>query len=332
MTGALGAWLESELPGERLRELRRLAGGHSNETYLLETSAGRRILRRPPHATIDASAHSMVREYRVLCALADTDVPAPRPLALCEDVEVLGASFMVMDFVDGVALTDRLPDSYPSDVRGAGYAVVDALATLHRAPWRELGLEGFGKPDGFLERQVGRWRSQFERYRVRELPLFDQLADWLEANRPEESHAAIMHGDFHTDNCLISRERPVVTAILDWEMATIGDPLIDLGLLLGFWGPQRPATPAMPHVQEFSRVAGAPSRDELAERYAERSGISIERLGYYLTLAFWKLAAIVEGAYAHYLSGDVDDDYSRDLAENVPRLLQEASEFTQRGA
>jgi aminoglycoside phosphotransferase (APT) family kinase protein len=325
----LGAWLERERPGESLQEVRRLAGGNSNETYLLQTSAGPRIVRRPPRAAIDASAHSMGREHRVLAALAQTEVPSPRPLAFCEDPAVLGAPFILMELVEGTALTDRLPDAYAEDVRGAGVAIVDALALLHGARWRELGLEGFGRPEGFLERQVGRWRSQYERHQVRELPEFYPLADWLQENRPAEAEPAILHGDFHADNCLLSLHEPRVTAILDWEMSSIGDPLLDLGLLLAFWGNDRPDPPAMPRVQGFSRAAGAPSRAELAERYAERSGRSVQRLDYYLTLAFWKLAAIVEGAYAHFLSGEVADDYSRALGEDVPRLLREAVGFTE---
>jgi aminoglycoside phosphotransferase (APT) family kinase protein len=323
--------LNSHAGERRLIEVERLAGGNSNETYRLQTSTGPLILRRPPAATIDSTAHSMAREYRVLEALAKTTVPAPRPLAFCDEESVFGAPFILMEFVDGVSLTDRLPDAYGEDVGGAGMAVMDALAELHRAPWREIGLADFGKPDRFLARQVDRWRAQFERNRVRELADFDRVAGWLEANRPPETEAAILHGDFHADNCLISRSQPRVTAILDWEMSTIGDPLLDLGLVLAFWGADRPDPFAMPRVQGFSRAPGAPGRGELAARYAERSGRSIEHLSFYLALAFWKLAAIVEGAYAHFLSGDVSDEYSRQLEWDVPLLLSEALDFATGG-
>ena len=327
-SATLADWLQNERPGEVLQEMRRLTGGNSNETYLLETSAGRRIVRRPPQATIDASAHSMAREHSVLAALAGTDVPAPRPLSFCEDASVLGAPFILMEFVEGMALTDSLPAAYSDDVAGAGFAIVDALATLHLAPWREIGLADFGKPQGFLDRQVGRWHSQYDRYKVRDLPDFYEVAGWLGSHRPPESEPAILHGDFHADNTLVSLSEPRVTAILDWEMATIGDPLLDLGLLLAFWGTERPDPPAMPRVQGFSRGAGAPDRVELAARYAKRTGRSVEHLDYYLALALWKLAAIVEGAYAHFRSGAVDDEYSRMLGDDVPRLLAEAAAFT----
>jgi aminoglycoside phosphotransferase (APT) family kinase protein len=331
-TERLGAWLEEALPGERLLAVRRLAGGNSNETYLLETTARRAILRRPPAAAIAPSAHSMAREHAILVALAQTDVPAPRPLALCADPDVIGAPFLVMEHVAGEAVLDRLPPGIDPALAAAeiGPALVDALATLHRAPWREIGLADFGRPEGFLARQVDRWRGQYERYRVRDLPGFEEVATWLEGHRPPDGAPGILHGDFHLDNCLVDPAPPVrVRAIVDWEMATIGDPLLDLGLVLAFWGPDRPREPAFPRIQAVSRVAGAPSRAELAARYAERSGRPVEDLPYYLALAFWKLAAIVEGAYAQHLAGTLDTPYARDLERDVPRLLDEAARFAE---
>jgi aminoglycoside phosphotransferase (APT) family kinase protein len=321
----------AEALGEEFVGLRRLTGGNSNETSLLETTAGKRILRRPPAAAISASAHSMEREHRILTALEGTAVAAPRPLALCTDSEVLGAQFLVMEFVDGVSLLDTLPPAYPegaASARAIGEALVDALAALHSAPWREIGLADFGRPDGFLERQVTRWRGQYGTYKVREIPAFDRVADWLEANRPATFEPGILHGDFHLDNCLVSKEPPArVLAIVDWEMATIGDPLLDLGLALAFWGEERPPLPGFPRIQAVSRVSGSPSRQELADRYARASGRSVEHLPYYLALAFWKLAAIVEGAYAQLLGGRQDTDYARNLEHDVPALLEEAAGF-----
>lgn len=328
-TVALRDWLQRTQPGESLQDLRLLPGGNSNETYLLQTTAGARIVRRPPTATIDPSAHSMAREHRMLSALIQTEVPAPRPLAFCEDPGILGAPFILMEMVEGMAPTRSLPDAYADDLQGASDAILDALAALHRVPWQEIGLADFGRPQGFLERQVARWRSQYARHQVRELPRFGQLADWLERHRPPAAAPAILHGDFHADNCLLCLDEPRVSAIIDWEMATIGDPLLDLGLFLAFWGPQRPTPPAMPSVQGFSRVPGAPSRMQLADRYAALAGRSVEHIHYYLALAFWKLAAIVEGAYGHYLTGAMDNEYSRQLGADVPRLLEEAWQFAQ---
>jgi aminoglycoside phosphotransferase (APT) family kinase protein len=283
------------------------------------------VVRRPPAAPLDPRAHSMEREHRILTALGPTDVPAPH--ALFYGVDPAGRPTLVMEHVEGFSPRERLPDGY-ADVRRTGEAIIDALAALHTTPWHELGLRDFGRPEGFLARQVGRWRSQFDRYQVRELPWFDELARWLEENRPPETEPAILHGDFHADNCLLSLDAPPqVEAIVDWEMATIGDPLLDLGLLLAFWGPERRDPPAMARVQGFTRTEAAPSRRELAARYAARTGRSVEHLPYYLALATWKLAAIVEGAYAQYLAGEVSSDYAQSLEHDVPAALEEAAGF-----
>jgi aminoglycoside phosphotransferase (APT) family kinase protein len=326
LTPALNLWLRESLRDPGPFTLERLGGGNSNETIAVAGAGAPCILRRPPAASIAPSAHAMDREFAILTALGGRGVPAPRPLALSTHPPML-----LMERVEGASPTERLPAAYPpgaASVRAAGEAAIDALVALHAVDWRAAGLEGFGRPDGFLERQVGRWRGQYERIRVRELPRFDAVAEWLAANRPAGGPPAILHGDFHADNCLFSLGAPVrVTAIVDWEMATIGDPLLDLGLLLAFWGTDRPPAPAMPRVQGFSRVPGAPSRAELAGRYAERSGRSVEALDWYMTLAFWKLAAIVEGAYAQFLDGRLSSDYARALGDDVPRLLDEAAGF-----
>lgn len=329
--GVLARWLSDALKDPGPFSLLALSGGNSNETLELRSPAARRILRRPPAEAIDPSAHAMGREHRILAALAPSEVPSPQPLALCDDPAVPGAPFLVMEAVDGAAVTVALPDDYPPGADGAqaiGAAVVDALATLHGAPWSALGLEGFGRPEGFLDRQVDRWSLQLDRYRVRDLPWHAEIGRWLEDNRPPEGEPGILHGDFHFDNCLMTRDAPIrVAAIIDWEMATIGDPLLDLGLFLGFWGPDRLVPRAMPRIQAVSACAGAPSRAELAARYAQRSGRSVEHLAWYMTLAFWKLATITEGAYAQFVAGTLTSHYARQLERDVPLLLHEAAGF-----
>jgi aminoglycoside phosphotransferase (APT) family kinase protein len=328
--GRVTAWLEehASIPGPFSAQA--VGGGNSNATFRLRGPAGSYILRRPPAAALSGTAHSMAREYRVLRALADSDVPAPHPVAFCEDADVTGAPFLVMEHVDGVSITDRLPAAYDADpaaVGRLGEEMVDGLAALHRLDWKAVGLADFGRPEQFLERQVPRWRSQYETHAVRDLPRFGEVADWLERHGPAQWTPGLMHGDFHLDNCLVSPREPRLLAIIDWELATIGDPLLDVGLSLAFWGSRPVDPPAMPPVQGVSRVAAAPRREELAARYAERSGRSVDDLKWYMALAFWKLAAIVEGAYAQYLDGRLTTDYARRLGDDVPRLLDEAASF-----
>jgi aminoglycoside phosphotransferase (APT) family kinase protein len=324
----VSTWLEQQAGVAGPLRGRPLGGGNSNATFLLDGPGGSLVLRRPPQAALSGTAHSMAREYQVLRALDGTAVRAPSPVAYCDDAAVTGAPFLVMEHFEGVSITDRLPEAYetgPDTVRRLGEEMVDALAELHSVDWQAVGLDGFGKPERFLERQVPRWSKQFDSYRGRELPRFDQVAGWLDHHRPPEGRPAIMHGDFHLDNCLFSPTEPRLLAIIDWELATIGDPLLDLGLALAFWGP-RPIHPcAMPAIQAVSRLPGAPAREDLARRYAHRSGRPVDELTYYMVLAFWKLAAIVEGAYAQFLDGRLATDYARQLAGDVPRLLEEAA-------
>jgi aminoglycoside phosphotransferase (APT) family kinase protein len=326
---ALKVWLTQATGDPGPFTLRPLAGGNSNETLAVTSERHQWIVRRPPAAALAPSAHAMDREYRILCALQDLPVPTPRPIAMCTDPAVPQTPALLMQRVDGVALTDTLPESYPQGAEGArviGEALVDALVRLHSVDWQNLGLADFGRPDGFLERQVPRWRRQLEQYRIRALPWLDELTGWLEDHRPASCQPGILHGDFHLDNCLLTPHPPVsVAAILDWEMATIGDPLLDLGIFLAFWGSARPDRPAMPQVQAVSRAPGAPCREELAERYRERTGRRVEHLTWYMTFSLWKLAIIVEAAYAQFVHGRLRTPYAAALEHDVPRLLNEAA-------
>jgi aminoglycoside phosphotransferase (APT) family kinase protein len=325
-SATLTPWLERVTEEDGPFTVERLSGGNSNETLLVSTPRSRWVLRRPPVAMIDASAHNIEREYRMLIALADTLVPVPRPIAMSREPTPGGPPGLLMQHVDGVSITDTLPEGYsPDAVRGVGFATIDALADLHSLPWGDIGLEDFGRPEGFLDRQVSRWQQQYVSYKHRELPDFDVVATWLNEHRPPPGEPGVLHGDFHVDNCLFSpAEPPQLLAIIDWEMSTIGDPLLDVGLFLGLWGQDRPEPCAMPRIQGFSRVPQAPTRAQLAQRYEERSGRSLEHLKYYMTLALWKLASIVEGAHLHFTTGALTTDYARDLEHDVPRLLAEA--------
>ncbi|WP_375476382.1 phosphotransferase family protein [uncultured Jatrophihabitans sp.] len=327
---SLVTWLSERLGAAGPFTLTPISGGHSNETGLLTSPDGRWIVRRPPAMAISATANNLAREHRVMSALARTAVPVPRTLAFAESGEVDARSCLVMSVAEGYPLTDTWPTDWPQNVSigDAGFAAVGALATLHAVDVDAVGLTDFGRPGNYLERQVARWRGQYEQNAVRKLPRFEALGAWLAANRPEESAAAILHGDFHLDNCLIvAGTPPRVSAIIDWELATIGDPLVDLGLLLAFWGPDRAMPVAMPKVQALTRAPKAPSRRSLADRYTELTGRPTDALAWFMVLALFKLAAIVEGAYARAVRGLDDDPWARSLGEDVPRLLADAARF-----
>jgi aminoglycoside phosphotransferase (APT) family kinase protein len=331
---ALRDWLTAHLGTAGPFELHPISGGNSNETALLRAPSGRWILRRPPAAAISATANDLGREFRVLSALAGQRVPAPRAIAFAGPGQVTDRSCLLMEYSPGHPLTDRWPDGWPpaATIGQVGWAAIEALAALHQVDFEAAGLGGFGRPAGYLERQVARWRGQYEQHQVRDLPLFDEIGHWLEGNRPAQGAPAILHGDFHLDNCLIAPGPPArVSAIIDWELATVGDPLVDLGLLLGFWGADRPRPIAMDRVQALTRLPGAPGRGALADYYTSLTGRSTQALTFYMVLAFFKLAAIVEGAYARYLGRDVDSPYARALGADVPRLLRDAVHLAEAG-
>jgi aminoglycoside phosphotransferase (APT) family kinase protein len=306
-----------------------LAGGHSNVTYFVTDGTTTCLIRRPPQHQLDASAHSMSREWTVLTALHDTAVPSVVPYGYCADVSVIGAEFLVLEFVAGsVSITDRLPEAYSADattLESLGSGLVEGLAALHAVDWRAVGLEGLGRPDGFLERQVPRWEKQYRRNEVRDIASFDPLTAWLHANLPDHLELTVMHGDFHLDNCLFDRERPVLRAIVDWEMTTIGDPLMDLGLCTAFWGSRLIDDFAMPKIQGVSRLPGAPSREDLVRRYAEISGRDVSHVAWYQAFALWKLGIVIEAAWGQHVRGELRTDYTAALEHDVPALFNEAA-------
>jgi len=326
---ALADWLAAHAGVTGARVTGALGGGNANITLQLDSDDGRLVLRTPPENAVSAKAHRGIeREGRVLRALSGR-ARVPGFVAWCEDPTVLGRPFLVVRHVDGVAITDTLPASYDDtaeSVNRLGEDLVDELALVHTLPWATLGLEGFGRPEGFLERQVTRWREVRRSDQVRELPQLETLADWLLAEKPADHPGALTHGDYHLDNTLSLPDRPGLAAIIDWELATIGDPLSDLALLLMFWGDQRRSNPpGFPHIQQVSRRTGVHSRRELAERWSRQSGMALDNLDYYLCFAFWRLAAIVEGAYVLYRRGKVDTAYARGIEQDVPALLAEAA-------
>ena len=297
-----------------------IAGGKSNLTYRVTDDVHDWVVRRPPLGHVLATAHDMTREHRVMSALAPTTVPVPAMVALCEDPAVMGAPFYVMQHVEGAVLRRTAQSAALTDAQRADIAhrLIDTLADLHEIDPAAVGLEDFGHPEGFLERQVRRWSAQLERSLTREVPGFPELAAGLAADVPQTQRASIVHGDYRLDNVLVGPDQRI-RAVLDWEMATLGDPLCDLGLLPVY---ASPADGVAGIVSDgMSSHNGFPPIEALIERYAARTGLDVGPLPWYVALGYYKLAVICEGIHARHLAGQtVGPGFDR-IGELVPPLV-----------
>jgi aminoglycoside phosphotransferase (APT) family kinase protein len=300
-----------------------ISGGRSNLTYRVRGETGQVVLRRPPLGLVLPSAHDMSREYRVTAALADAGFPVVRPLLLCTDEDVIGAPFYVMEYVDGIVLRDEALRAVPPDAaRRHGEVLVDTLLRLHGIDYTAIGLAEFGRPDGYLLRQVKRWHRQWESSRTRELSLLEQVTGRLLATVPGSPMPGIVHGDYRLDNVMFRRAPAggadgTIAAVMDWEMATIGDPLADVGLLVVY--SDRSGPRLVPRVP-----AGFPTGAELAERYARGSGIPLANLDWYIGFGYFKLAVISEGIHARYLRGKTVGEGFDSFGPAVPALIEQA--------
>jgi aminoglycoside phosphotransferase (APT) family kinase protein len=293
VTGATDAPLHASL----------ISGGRSNLTYSVGDATHEWVLRRPPLGHVLPTAHDMAREHTVLAALADSDVPVPRTLAFCADEAVNDAPFYVMEKVDGMILRTpaELAALTADDARRCSECLIDVLVAIHAVDYRAAGLEEFGHPDGYVERQVRRWGEQWERSKAKEIPAIEELARRLRAAIPTSPPATIVHGDYRLDNTMLAPDDAGrIVAVLDWEMATLGDPLSDLGLFLVYWG--RDAS-TLTGTAATDASKGFLTRDEVADRYAIASGRDISQLDFYEMLAAYKLAIILAGIHARYLMG-----------------------------
>jgi aminoglycoside phosphotransferase (APT) family kinase protein len=332
----LERYLAERLPAASSEiELERIGEGHSNITYLVTRGEDRCVLRRPPRPPLPPSAHNVLREWRLLDAIKDTEVRAPRTLLACDDESVIGAPFYVMEYVEGSVVTSEIPPALdtPKERRRMGLDLVDALAEVHAVQWQACGLEGYGKPTGYLERQLRRFTGLWEHNKTRELPRVQELADWLAMNMPESPPATIVHGDYRLGNTMVANEPPArVIAIFDWELSTIGDPLADLGYLTVTWlPPGDPDETMFASLSPVTRREGFPSREELVAHYEERTGRPMSHLRWYQTLALWKAAVFMEGNYKRVLAGTTDDPWLKTFDEGVPRLAEAAWEIRNAG-
>jgi aminoglycoside phosphotransferase (APT) family kinase protein len=318
---------ENVAPVEELRA-EVIGHGRSNITYRLSAGGEQWVLRRPPLARVLPTAHDMKREFRVISAMKGTDVPAPEAIALCEDTAVTGAPFYIMSFVDGYIPLD------PKDVasrydeaarRHMGEHLVDVLAALHALEPASVGLSDFGKPQGYIGRQVRRFTEQVETTLTRETPELKELAKRLAASVPEESDATIVHGDYRLDNAIMNAAGDVI-AVLDWEMATLGDPLADVGILYMYWGDAantgRPSRPGDNASTTVISLPGFPTWNEALQRYTEKSGRKVDNLDFYIVLAHFKLAVIVEGIRERFEKGGTVGEGFEGMAARATALAR----------
>jgi aminoglycoside phosphotransferase (APT) family kinase protein len=328
------AWFAARVGGARppLR-FERISGGHSNLTYRVADAAGHRwALRRPPLGKRLGSAHDMTREHRVVSALGPTEVPVAPVVGLCEDDEVNGAPFYVMSFVEGPVLrgtaeAEAFPDQ--ADRRAIGERVADTLAAIHAVDPDAVGLGDLGRKEDYVARQLRRWQGQWEKSKTRELAAIDAVHERLAARIPEQGPATIVHGDYRLDNMILTPQGEVA-AVVDWELCTLGDPLADVGLLMVYWPERGEETIALGHPANLA--PGFPTREELRDRYAERSGRDLSQLDFFVALGYWKLAIILEGVYARYAAGQYGevDPGIQQFARLVERLAEAADQAERR--
>lgn len=305
----VSAWLASNVEGaEPPFRFELIAGGRSNLTYRVTDANGvRRVLRRPPLGHVLATAHDMAREHRIIAAVGTTDVPVAPALGLCEDPEVNGAPFYVMGFVDGEVL-DSVDKAalLPVELRPtAAYHLIDVLADLHAVDVDAVGLGDLARREGYIERQLKRWTTQWEHSKTRELPAIDEVAERLARRVPSQQGVVIAHGDYRFGNCLTDVAVGRIAAVLDWELCTLGDPLADVGYLGVYWDDGLSQT--VVRTNDPTPAGGFPRYEDLLERYSTRTGRDVSGIDYYVAFSCWRLAVISEGVYARYLHGAMGD-------------------------
>lgn len=300
--------------------IRQFLGGQSNPTYLIEDTSGAYVLRKKPPGKLLPSAHAVDREFRVMTALADTDVPVPRTRVLCEDEDVLGQVFYVMDYVPGRVITDREMAGCSTAERNAMYLSMAAvLGALHRVDYDAAGLGDFGKPAGYVGRQVARWSGQYEASKVEDCPQMDEVIEWLRHNDPDDERSAIAHGDYRPGNVIFAADEPKVAAVLDWELSTIGHPFADLGYFLMPYRLDARRSPWGLQGLDLEEL-GIPNEHEVLEAYARATRTdAVAGIDYYIVFSMFRLAAILAGVLRRGLDGNAAD----------PRAVEQGRTYSQ---
>jgi aminoglycoside phosphotransferase (APT) family kinase protein len=322
----LAAFLDAHGLGSGPLAVEPVGDGHSNVTYLVRREGHEVVVRRPPRPPLPPSAHDVLREARLLGAIQGTAARVPEVLAVCDDEAVIGAPFYVMERVHGDVITTEVPAALdtPAERRRIGEQLIDALVEIHAVDW-QARLEGFGKPTGYLERQVRRFTGLWEHSRTRDVEAVERVGAWLAENIPDSGPATIVHGDFRLGNAMFAAAAPArLCAVFDWEMATIGDPLADIGYMCATWSEADDPPVGRFELGRVTRAEGFPTRTELIARYEERSGREVRDLPWYTTLALWKSVVFMEGNYRRAIEGRTDDPYLKSFGEGVTELAARA--------
>lgn len=326
---AAEGWIRERMPDLEGRfEVLQFPGGHANLTYLLRFGDRELVLRRPPFGPVAPGSHDMVREYNVLSRLWEHLSTAPRAYLLCEDEEVVGARFFVMERREGVVVRVSIPEEmrhHENVGRRVSFALIDAMADFHDVDYEAAGLGGLGKPDGFVQRQVTGWKGRWDRAKNAPIPLFDEVHRRLEETMPKSTGSSLVHNDLKLDNCQFDPDDPDhVKSIFDWDMTTLGDPLIDLGTLLGYWAQQDDGGDRSP-TNSLTNQPGFPTRRELATRYAERRGVDLDAIRWYEAFAIWKTAVVLQQIYIRFVRGQTADSRFEAMGVRVPMLVKLSS-------
>lgn len=329
----LANYLQAYLPGANQGiKVQQFQGGQSNPTFLLEIAGKRYVLRKKPPGKLLPSAHMVEREFQVINALGKTDVPVPTARLLCEDPEIIGTAFYVMDYVEGRVYSQPLLSDVAQEERMPIYqSMIETMAKMHNADWKAIGLEGYGKPDNYIARQVKRWGGQFEASRTHDMPAMDALMKWLPENIPADESTTIAHGDFRIGNLMLHPTESKVVSILDWELATLGHPLSDLAYCCLPYHMPVNVDGAKGMVGADLKSLGLPEEQQLLDWYCQYTGRSgVPNWNYYIAFSLFRLAAIVQGVYHRALQGNASNADALEVGKRASLLAERGWEIAQR--
>jgi aminoglycoside phosphotransferase (APT) family kinase protein len=324
--------------GDAPLEVLQFRGGHSNLTYLLRFGDQEWVVRRPPFGPLPPSAHDMAREYRVLSRLWEGYAPAPRAILLCEDPSIIGAPFFVMQRRTGFVIPNRRPlppgiTQTPETFRAMSEGFIDALADLHAVEYEKLGLGGLGRPDGFVRRQITGWMDRWEKAKTAEVPLMNKLGAWFLDNMPAPQPPTLLHNDFFLHNVMFAPDNSgKVVGVFDWEMSTLGDPMIDVGTSLNYWREASDPEEMLETSEGYAHTTrpGFLTRDQLTERYARRSGRDLSSIDFYRAWAHWKTATVLQQIYVRFVRGQTTDPRFERMGAHPPILARAAARVASR--